>query len=295
MFVLAHLSDPHLGPLPRPHLRELASKRLLGYVNWLRSRRAIHRTEALDAITRDLARERPDHIAVTGDLVNIALPSEFEGARQWLENLGSPHDVSLVPGNHDAYVHAAAIHRDRHWAPYMAGEDATFPYVRRRRGVALIGLSTAVVTGPVLATGRLGAEQIARAGDLLNELAAAGLFRVVMIHHPPQTQMISPHKRLTDAAAFRRMIAEAGAELVIHGHDHVRALLWLAGKDGSRVPVICVPSASASAGRRHEPAGYNLYRIDGGPGAFTCEVVSRGLVPSGRVVEVDRYPLTWSK
>src|SRR6266436_4465831 len=76
-FVLAHLSDPHLGPLPQPGVRELASKRLFGYINWRRSRRRLHRRDALDAVTRDLLGRQPDHVAITGDLVNIALPAEF--------------------------------------------------------------------------------------------------------------------------------------------------------------------------------------------------------------------------
>src|SRR5882672_8065288 len=109
MFVLAHLSDPHLAPLPRPRPRELASKRLIGYLHWRRIRHLVHRTAALDAITRDLAAMRPDHVAVTGDLVNIALPSEFARARHWLEGLGGPADVSVVPGNHDAYVADAGL------------------------------------------------------------------------------------------------------------------------------------------------------------------------------------------
>jgi 3',5'-cyclic AMP phosphodiesterase CpdA len=300
VFVLAHLSDPHLGPLPRPSMRELASKRLLGYVNWKRSRSAIHRAEAIEAITADLRHERPDHVAVTGDLVNIALPSEFARARQWLESLGAPTDVSLVPGNHDAYVRAAAVHRDRHWAPYMKGDSvpgkeaaAVFPYVRRRGGVVLVGLSTAVVTPAFMATGRLGGPQLARVAEILAEFGAAGLFRVVMIHHPPGIPASWPHKRLTDAAAFRRMIAEVGAELLIHGHDHVHALTWLAG-NGARVPAVGVPSASARAGMKHDAAAYNLYRIGGSAGAFTCEVVSRSLRPTGEVVEINRYALSWS-
>jgi 3',5'-cyclic AMP phosphodiesterase CpdA len=309
VFVLAHLSDPHLGPLPHPSWRELASKRCLGYVNWRRGRGAIHRAQALDAITDDLRRERADHVAVTGDLVNIALQSEFERARKWLESLGPPADVSLVPGNHDAYVRAAAVHRDRHWAPYMEGDPfpgkaaAGFPYVRRRGRVALVGLSTAVVTPAFMATGRLGGPQIERAGEILAELGAAGLFRVVMIHHPPGTAASWPHKRLTDAAAFRRMIAAAGAELLIHGHDHVHALGWLAGK-GARVPAIGVPSASAWPPSNPPPlagegwegvaAAYNLYRIGGSAGAFTCEVVSRSLRPNAAVAEISRYALSWS-
>jgi 3',5'-cyclic AMP phosphodiesterase CpdA len=292
MFVLAHLSDPHLGPLPLPRLSELASKRLLGYLNWRRSRHLIHRAEVLDAIRRDLRVGQPDHIAVTGDLVNIALPSEFERARRWLEALGPPADVSLVPGNHDAYVMAAALHRDAHWAPYMTGDDekVIFPYLRRRGAVALIGLSTAIATPLLMATGALGSEQIARAANLLGELRTANLFRVVMIHHPPVAPPSSHHKRLIDAAAFRDAIAAVGAELIIHGHDHVHSLGWIAG-NGGRVPVVGVPSASAAAHLAHHAGAYNLYRIGGGPGAWSCEVVSRGLHASGKVVELNRFAL----
>ncbi len=57
--------------------------------------------------------------------MNIALPAEFEHARRWLEALGAPAEVSLVPGNHDAYVAGADMLGARHWAPYMAGDAAT--------------------------------------------------------------------------------------------------------------------------------------------------------------------------
>jgi 3',5'-cyclic AMP phosphodiesterase CpdA len=292
MFVLAHLSDPHLGPLPRARIGELASKRLLGYLNWRRSRSAVHRAEVLDAILSDLRTAKPDHIAVTGDLVNIALPAEFERARHWLERLGTPSEVSLVPGNHDAYVSAAALHRDRHWAPYMAGDDGVpaFPYLRRRGPVALVGLSTAVATAPFLATGRLGAAQIERARALLAELGAAQLFRIVMIHHPPRAS--SRHKRLVDAADLCRAIGTAGAELMIHGHDHVHSRAVIAGPNGTGVPVIGVPSASAAFGGGHHGGGYNLYRVDGAPGAWRCTVVSRGLTARDKVGELARFDLT---
>jgi len=304
-FVLAHLSDPHLGPLPRPGLRELASKRLIGYINWRHGRHRVHLPDALDAITRDLRAARPDHVTVTGDLVNIALPAEFAQARRWLESLGPPADVSVVPGNHDAYVAAAGLHRDRHWAPYMEGDDGRsgsaqhsvgggektlFPYLRRRGRVALIGLSTAIATPPFMATGRLGDPQIARMAELLGALRT--LFRVVMIHHPPAAPPSAHHKRLIDAGAFRQAIAATGAELIIHGHDHVHALASIEG-NGGRVPVVGVPSASAGAGIKHHAGAYNLYRIGGGPDDWSCEVVSRGLRPSGAVAELNRYALSW--
>jgi 3',5'-cyclic AMP phosphodiesterase CpdA len=312
VFVLAHLSDPHLAPLPRPRVAELASKRLTGYFNWLRKRRALHRSDVLATITGDLARARPDHIAVTGDLVNIALPAEFEHARRWLEALGAPTEVSLVPGNHDAYVAGADVLGARHWAPYMAGDTATvgftgscdhdrpppqpspnrakradtFPFLRIRGPVALIGVSTAEATPPFMTTGRLGALQIARMTGLLADTAAR--FRVVLIHHPPHVVPKAHFKRLVDAAAFRQAIATAGAELVIHGHDHTRSLNWIDGP-GGRVPVIGVPSASAAFGTDHDAAGYNLYRIGGRPGAWSCEVSCRSLDAAGAVIECERF------
>src|SRR4051812_10415395 len=115
MFTLAHLSDAHLAPLPRPHPSELLSKRLTGYLNWWRRRQFIHRTDVLDAIVADLKASRPDHIAVVGDLANIALPGEFIRGRDFLESLGAPTEVTLVPGNHDIYVREAIDFAQRQW------------------------------------------------------------------------------------------------------------------------------------------------------------------------------------
>ena len=290
MFLLAHLSDPHLAPLPAPRPGELASKRLLGYLNWVRKRRAIHRRDVLAAIVADVHAARADHIAVTGDLVNIALPAEIENAARWLEALGPPAQVSLVPGNHDAYVPGAVARCTRTWGAYIEGDAGTrdedaFPFLRFRGPVALIGVSTAVATGPFMATGRLGARQVARMSALL--AASTERFRVVLIHHPPHAVPKSHFKRLVDAAAFREAIASVGAELVIHGHDHVRSLAYIDGPRG-RVPVIGVPSASAAFGKDHDPAGYNLYRIDGRPGAWICDVERRGLDADGAVTTCER-------
>jgi 3',5'-cyclic AMP phosphodiesterase CpdA len=299
MFVLAHLSDPHLAPLPAPRLSELACKRALGFINWHRKRCRIHRPEVLDALWRDLRSQSPDHVAVTGDLVNIALAGEFAPARAWLERLGSPHDVTLVPGNHDAYVRSASPELARHWDDYMRGDEDSlaeggtprFPFVRRRGPIALIGLSSAVPTPPFMATGRLGSEQIARLPGVLAKLADEHLFRIVLIHHPPQSAPSNHFKRLVDAEAFRQAFVNAGAELVLHGHDHVHSLLWLDGPGGP-IPALGVPSASAAPGGRHEPAAYNLYRIGNANGAWTCAAVSRGYRgANGRICELGRREL----
>ena len=105
-FTLAHLSDPHLPPLPAPRLADLAGKRALGYLNWTRNRHKFQRRNVLDVLISDLQTQTPDHIAVTGDLVNLALEAEFAPALTWLESVGAPDRVTVIPGNHDAYVRA---------------------------------------------------------------------------------------------------------------------------------------------------------------------------------------------
>ncbi len=291
-YTLAHLSDPHLAPLPAPHWSELLNKRFTGYVNWQRTRRFVHDASVLAAIVADLKTHRPDHIAVTGDLANIALAQEFVRGRKWLQGLGSPQRVSFVPGNHDAYVRAAMGNAIRHWGDYMCGDHdaADFPYLRRRGPLALIGLSSAVPSAPLMATGRLGPTQLARLAEMLDALKTERPFRVVLIHHPPVSQA-KAYKRLLDAAALKRVLAEHGAELLLHGHDHLRMLNWLAGPDGTRMPAVGVPSASAAPGMSHNDAAYNLYAIDGAPGAWRCDMISRGINDAGAVVEQQKLKL----
>jgi 3',5'-cyclic AMP phosphodiesterase CpdA len=294
MFVLAHLSDPHLGPLPRPRWSELAGKRAAGFLNWRRKRRLIHRAEVLARITSDLKAQAADHIAVTGDLVNISLAGEYAPARAWLATLGPPRDVTLVPGNHDAYVRAAAGYPQLHWGEYMrddAAGETVFPFVRRRGPLVLIGLSTAVPTAPFLATGHLGREQIATLAAALERYGREGLFRVVMMHHPPISRPGRHFKRLVDGGKLRAALARQGAELVIHGHDHVHSLIELEGPQRA-IPVVGAPSASALAPGGHDGAGYNLYRIEGRRGGWRCEAIWRGLAgDGGEITEVRRMML----
>jgi len=114
---------------------------------------------------------------------------------------------------------------------------------------------------------------------------------VVMIHHPP-VSAASRAKRLLDAPVLLRVIEAHGADLVLHGHDHVHMLNWLKGPNGGRVPAVGVPSASAAPGTSKDAAAYNLYAIDGSPGAWSCEAIARGINPAGSVVEQKRFMIS---
>jgi 3',5'-cyclic AMP phosphodiesterase CpdA len=155
-FRLAHLSDAHIGPIPRPNLAELLGKRVTGYVNWLYKRGAQHDMGVLGRIVADIKAQAPDHVVMTGDIVNIGLPAEIALAKDWLASLGAPGDVSFTPGNHDAYVASVTNLVHDVFAPWTSSETEGegFPYLRRRGGVALIGLDTGVPTAPFVASGR---------------------------------------------------------------------------------------------------------------------------------------------
>ncbi|WP_137045732.1 metallophosphoesterase [Pseudolabrys sp. FHR47] len=290
-FTLAHLSDIHLSPLPPAHVLDLCSKRITGYLNWQRKRRFVHDPAVLGSIVADLKTQRPDHIAVTGDIANIGLEAEYAAGRGFLDALGKPEQVSFVPGNHDIYVAECARFAARAWGPFMTGDDGeTFPYVRRRGPLAIIGLSTGVPTAPFQATGELGDGQLGALATLLDRMRDEKLFRVVLIHHPPVSDAPA-YKRLTDAGNFMHVIARHGAELILHGHDHRDMLNVIDGPNGARVPAVGVPSASAAPGLDKDNAGYHLYRIDGAPGAWRCEMVVRAVSEDGLVTEVKREML----
>jgi 3',5'-cyclic AMP phosphodiesterase CpdA len=277
-------------PIQVRGLRDLAGKRALGWLSWHRRRRHEHRAEILDALLADLAAEAPDHVAVTGDLTNVGLPDEIEAAVPWLERLGGPGRVSLVPGNHDAYGAALDGRRLAPWAPYMAGADGAapgaggrFPFVRRLGPLALVGLSSAVPSAPGLATGRLGADQLAQLERALAGLARERCYRVVLLHHPPLPAGQSWRRRLSDAPELRAILARTGAELVLHGHTHRTSFERVPGPAGA-IPVVGVPSSSARGHRPERRARYHLYRIEAAAGAgfrLACSV--RALDPgSGR-------------
>ena len=290
-FRLAHLSDAHIGPLPEPHWRELMSKRLTGYLNWQRRGR-IHNMDVLRAIVEDIRAQGPDHIAMTGDILNIGLPAEFPLAADWLQTLGDASSVSFVPGNHDAYVPSAMPFIAKTFAPWMVGDARAahaFPYLRQRGDLAIIGLTSGVPTAPLLASGRLGGEQRARFAQMLSD--TRGQMRVVMIHHPPHSTGSTPGRGLSDSRRFEKIIREHGAELIIHGHNHRHSVAHLDGPNGP-VPVVGVASASAVPGTDRHRAAWHLYEITWVGSRWQIEGVIRGMTRDRQgVIEIGRFSL----
>ncbi|MFO1433491.1 MAG: metallophosphoesterase [Candidatus Competibacteraceae bacterium] len=287
-FTFAHLSDPHLSSLKRVQVRELLNQRILGYLSWRSRRRAEHKTEVLEALLRDLAETRPQHIVVTGDLTHLGLPGECREVSDWLHRVGAPGDVTVIPGNHDTYIAAPWEQTVGLWVPYMASDNevfrpdptAHFPILRIRGPVAFIGLSTAHPTPPFLASGSVGRVQLRHLEQLLVRLAEKPLLRVLLLHHPPQPEAIKWRKRLIDSAALRAILARHGAELVLYGHAHYPLRAQLATPAGT-IPAIGVPSASALGHKPGRRAQYHLYRVSRTAAEWQLQISMRTYEPTG--------------
>ena len=271
MFLLAHVTDPHFrGSLAGVGPTDFMNKRALGALNLIVNRRRKHKMELLDRLRVDLRAQAPDHLALTGDLANVSLPGEWRAALAWIDTCGlEPAAISVIPGNHDAYIPAVVASRafEKVFAAYMTddlsrgGERADYPYVQIREGVAFVGVSSSVATGDTGAWGLIGDAQLARLEAMLAASELASKTRVVLVHHPPVRQKHGEERNLRDRAALVATLARVGADLVLHGHDHQDEHTELAGPGGKAIPVIGGGSASYTGGP-DKRSRYNLFEIE---------------------------------
>ena len=219
---LIHITDPHLTE--PPDWRQLVGrshfgKRFLGYASWSRKRRHRMRRQWLEELTDEVRSRSPDQILLTGDLTQIGTVEEISAARTWLETLGPPERVRLVPGNHDTYARDSWPYLSREWADYLppGGVDG-FPSLWEGDGIAVYGLSSAVPTRPISACGLLGEAQIQRLKQALG--SASGAVKFLALHHPPLPGMIQFRKRLRDADRLEAVLQDMPVEVMLYGHRH---------------------------------------------------------------------------
>jgi 3',5'-cyclic AMP phosphodiesterase CpdA len=268
-FRLGHISDPHFRGFAGATPLDFLGKRAAGMVNLLVHRRRQHKMELLAALQTALKAHALDHLAITGDLSNVSLEGEWREALRWIDGYGAPADkITVIPGNHDCYVEEVVRSRifERMFAPYMTADtgaqDDTYPFVRIRGDVAVVAMNTCVPTGDLGAWGRIGEPQLVRLEALLSTPVIASKVRVVLIHHPPVVHKGGEDRNLRDRDAFAAVLKRAGAELVLHGHDHRDFHVTLEGPGDKQIPVVGAGSASY-AGRAEHRSRFNVYEIVG--------------------------------
>jgi 3',5'-cyclic AMP phosphodiesterase CpdA len=267
---IAHFSDLHLLWLRGARVGDFLSKRWIGGLNLLFNRGRHYRVEVFEALVRDLAAEKVDHALCTGDITNLALEQEYVFARERFDRISlGPRDVTVIPGNHDAYVAKGVAYFTGHFADYCAGDEdwrwadgQEWPLVRVRGDVAIVGLSTSHPTPWFFAYGRVGTEQLRRLREVLGDPRLAGKFRLVAVHHPPAgARAWNLIRGLRDHRKLARAIADAGAELVLHGHEHLDVVGHLRAASGRLIRVRGIPACTYAGDRAEMRARYRIYDV----------------------------------
>ena len=269
---LAHFSDVHLLSHDGAGLLKLVNKRWIGAANLLTNRSRHYHVAAFEHMVEDLNAQQIDHVLCTGDVTNLALEQEFVFARQHFDKLaGGPENVTVIPGNHDAYVAEgiglfARIFDEYHRSDpgWTDGDDVRWPFVRIRGDLALVGITTSRETAWFTAYGKVGDPQLQRLKKILTDDRLKGKARVVAIHHPPAGKAAMNRIRgLHDHGAFAQVIAEAGCDLIVHGHEHRDMTEALQGPAGP-IPVRGVASGTYEHDKPHRTARYRIFDIERG-------------------------------
>ncbi len=206
--------------------------------------------------------ERPDAVALTGDLTMRARHREFAAACDWILSLPVP--VTVEVGNHDL--------------PYFNPvERFTDPYRRMRRisalverevdlpGVALVPLRTTaraqwrlnwsrgIVTRGALAEALAHIEQVRRADPS----------RVILVcaHHPLVEAGTRGKALTTGGNAALAALAHAGAAAVLSGHVHDPFDLAHHSANGA---IRMIGAGTLSSRLRSTPASFNVITADKG-------------------------------
>jgi len=269
---IAHLSDLHIFPEGAIRPRDLLSRRLFGAANVRLFRKRAHSSSIARAAVEAVLGLDVDHTVITGDLTNLALRREFEAVADLVAPLGGWDRLTIVPGNHDYYTPGAVKERrfeERFGYTLWSGSsgDGVYPSVKEIAGVMIVAIRSAALAPPLCSFGRVGNEQARALRVALDGARASGRDTVVLMHHNLHFRGVFQESigRLRDREHVSGILADCGATLVLHGHDHREHEMVLTGTRGGRGTLVAGcgstsidPVGSSRSGR------FNVYSVHDG-------------------------------
>jgi len=226
----------------------------------------IRQIEALEGMLPDL---RPDALVISGDVTQRARHGEFQRARAFARIVAQTAPVVAIPGNHDVQWWR------RPFVPF--GKDALYHKYRRYFGddltptltipggavIASALTSHGVAWGSLTTTlrdiavkGHLPKAEFLRVQRLFGE-SAAGIPRVLVLHHNVLRGEISRRMGLARWRQAQQRIVASGAEVVLCAHDHQEGADVLGGK-----VVVSTAGTLSTRSRGGRPSCFNFVTIE---------------------------------
>lgn len=214
---------------------------------------------AIAGVTGWLYAEKPDLIAITGDITRAGTHQEFADAKAWVDSL--PSKPLMTPGNHDVPYYSAARRIFDPWSRYEAAFGPARDHNLEAPGLDLAAVNTARGAQPRAnwSKGQISPGQIRRTAASISE-AKPGALRVIACHHPLMEMVGGPMTgKVWNGRAAAEAFSMAHADLVLTGHVHAPfALAYPFGDQRT----YAVGASTLSVRERGVPAGFNCIEVE---------------------------------
>ncbi len=223
MATIAQLTDLHL--VERNYAqRRLESRARLQYLSFGRPLAPEARRNRVSSALREVCARNVDHLLITGDLTEDGHAEQFEVLAELLaDSRISPERVTLVPGNHDAYIDEGGFARALRGPLRAYAATSSIASALRFRDVTIVPVSTAFQQSPLRSAGAIAAHELASLAAIATDPSRAGYPIVFAQHHPPGAAfmpLVQWLDGLTEHSALSHLFRRCPHLHVMHGHTH---------------------------------------------------------------------------
>jgi 3',5'-cyclic AMP phosphodiesterase CpdA len=277
---IAQISDFHFTHITWNPFR-LFSKRILGNLNWLLSRRNAFSADQLDSLPELFRSLNVDLVLLGGDFTTTALPEEFETSARFVRKITQPWIA--IPGNHDHYTYRS--YRQKHFYRYFTNQKKEIAhsvdfFTLKDQGIEahlitagwwVVALDVSRATNLYSSKGCFSEKIEAYLEEVLSLIPKTD--SVLLFSHYPFFQNGKPRHNLERGEALEEFVKRhPQIRLFLHGHTHRQTIADL---QPNQLPIV-LDAGSAAQGAN---GSWNL--ID--------------LSPDQCVVEAYRWDGVWKK
>ena len=238
MATIAQLTDLHLVESNYAQ-RRLESRARLQYLSFGRALVPEARRGRVASALREVWMRNVDHLLITGDLTEDGHQEQFEVLAELLaESRIPPERVTLVPGNHDAYIDEGGFAQALRGPLRAYAATSSIAAALQFRDVTIVPVSTAFQQSPLRSAGAIASRELASLAAIAMDPALAGHPIVFAQHHPPGAAFIPLLQwldGLTDHSALSDLFRRCPHLYVLHGHTHKCSDKSACGEEVARV------------------------------------------------------------